>query len=159
MWILLKSLPPRLNFSAWRRLILWLVLMVSPLLLNLWIFILIHNDRMKEAAFHGKLHPMKLISKRVLGPTLCVCTLLLGCERDSYTTWSCSSATESKIPMVLRKAQMELKDAKLNYCGSLGHQSFFDLNCSVENTHTRTIFVPSSGSLTHNGLEYQCTAL
>jgi ribosomal protein L32 len=61
--------------------------------------------------------------------------------------------------MVLRKAQMELKDVKLNYCGSLGHQSFFDRNCSTDNTQTRTVFIPSTGLLTYDGTEYQCTAL
>ena len=61
--------------------------------------------------------------------------------------------------MALRKAQMEFKDVKLNYCGSLGHQSFFDQNCSTDNTQTRTVFIPSTGLLTYDGREYQCTAL
>lgn len=109
--------------------------------------------------YQDKLRPMKLNSKWLLGPTLCVCALLVGCERNSYTTWSCSSATESKISMVLRKAQMEFKDVKLDYCGSLGHHSFFDQNCATNNTQTRTVFIPSTGLLTYDGHEYQCKAL
>lgn len=112
-----------------------------------------------ETAFHGKLPPMKTIPKWVIGPSVCACILLLGCERDSYTTWNCSSPAENKMSMVLRKAQMELKDVKLDYCGSLGHQSFFDQKCSTENTQTRAVFTPSSGLLTYDGHEYQCTAL
>jgi len=84
---------------------------------------------------------------------------LSACERESYTTWNCSSATETKIPMVLRKAQMELKGEKLSYCGSLGDKSFFDAKCPSQTDQSSTVFTPASGALQSTGQDYQCTAL
>jgi len=84
---------------------------------------------------------------------------LCACERDSYTTWNCSNATETKISMVLRKAKMEFKGDKFNYCGSLGNQSYFDQQCSAQTKESATIFTPSSGLLLIQGQEYQCSAL
>ena len=84
---------------------------------------------------------------------------LLACERDTYTSWTCAFAHESKIPMVLRKARMEFKGENLYFCGSLGHQSYFDHQCPVQTEQSRVIFAPSTGMLRNNGQEYQCTAL
>ena len=84
---------------------------------------------------------------------------LCSCERETYTSWSCNSPSESKISMVLRKAQMEFKGAKLDYCGSLGTQSYFDQQCSGQPDRSKTIFTPTSGLLLNDGQEYQCTAL
>jgi hypothetical protein len=89
-------------------------------------------------------------------------SILLGlcaCERETYTSWICNSPTEGKISMVLRKAQMEFKVDKLDYCGSLGNQSYFDLKCPAQTTQSSVTFTPSSGLLLSNGQEYQCTAL
>jgi len=61
--------------------------------------------------------------------------------------------------MVLRKAQMEFKGAVLDYCGSLGTQSYFDEKCSGQTNQSKTVFSPSSGLLLINGQEFQCTAL
>jgi hypothetical protein len=61
--------------------------------------------------------------------------------------------------MILRKAQMELKGGKLDYCGSLGNLSFFDQKCAVKTEQSNTVFTPSSGLLISSGQEYQCTAL
>jgi hypothetical protein len=88
--------------------------------------------------------------------------ILLGlsaCEREAYTTWSCNSPSEPKISMVLRKAQMEFKGEVLDYCGSLGTQSYFDEKCSGQTNQSKTVFSPSSGLLLINGQEFQCTAL
>ena len=84
---------------------------------------------------------------------------VVACERDSYTTWYCHSAEEAKIPMILRKAQMEFKSAKLDYCGSLGNQSYFDQKCPAQTEQSSTILTPSSGALVSNGKAYQCAAL
>lgn len=84
---------------------------------------------------------------------------LLACERDSYTTWNCSSVAQTKIHMVLRKAQMEFQESKLNFCGSLGNQSYFDQKCSAQTEKSSVVFTPSSGALAKDGQEYQCTAL
>ncbi len=86
-------------------------------------------------------------------------SILGGCERDTYTTWNCRSASETKISMVLRKAQMEFQGAKFDFCGSLGNQSYFDQKCPAQTSQSGIVFTPSSGALVMNGQEYQCTAL
>jgi hypothetical protein len=89
----------------------------------------------------------------------CIFLGLCGCERETYTSWSCTSPTEAKIPMVLRKAQMELQGDALDYCGSLGNQSYFDQKCPAQTNQSMVIFTPSSGLLIHKGQELQCAAL
>jgi len=84
---------------------------------------------------------------------------LAGCERDSYTTWNCSTPTETKIPMVLKKAQMTFRDLKLDYCGSLGNQSFFDRRCPAQIQESSHVFTPSTGLMIGNSQEYQCKEL
>jgi len=61
--------------------------------------------------------------------------------------------------MVLKKARMEFKDLKLDYCGSLGNQSYFDQKCPPLIQDSTYIFTPSSGALISKGWEYQCSAL
>ena len=84
---------------------------------------------------------------------------LCACERETYTTWSCSSPTEAKAPMVLKKAQMEFKGTHLDYCGSLGNQSYFAPKCPAQIEQSPAIFTPSSGLLINDGQGYQCIAL
>ena len=84
---------------------------------------------------------------------------LCACEREVYTTWNCSSPAETKITMVLRKAQMEFRGDKFDYCGSLGNQSFFDRQCQVQTNQSSVTFTPSSGLLMSGGSEFQCAAL
>jgi hypothetical protein len=89
-------------------------------------------------------------------------SILLGicaCERDSYTTWNCNSQEEKKLVMVLRKAQMEFKGAKYDYCGSLGTQSYFDQKCPAHIEQSSFVFTPSTGLLKSNGQELNCVAL
>lgn len=105
---------------------------------------------------------MILFSKASLVRVSIGITMLLSmtaCERDSYTSWSCNSAGEKKVPMVLRKAQMEFRENKLDYCGSLGNLSYFDQRCPPQIEQSSTIFITSSGSLKTNGQEYSCVAL
>jgi hypothetical protein len=94
---------------------------------------------------------------------LTTCTAILlglpGCERDSYTSWNCSPENGSKILMVLRKAQMELKGDKLAYCGSLGNQSYFDGQCPSQIDQSTVVFTPSTGALVVKGQTFQCIAL
>ena len=61
--------------------------------------------------------------------------------------------------MVLRKAQMEFKGHNLDYCGSLGNQSYFDLKCPAQITQSSVTFTPTSGLLLSHGQEYQCSVL
>lgn len=84
---------------------------------------------------------------------------LCACERDTYTSWSCNSQTETKIPMVLRKAQMELQGDKFDYCGSLGNQSYFDQKCPAQINLSSITFTPSSGLLVKKDQALQCAAL
>ena len=84
---------------------------------------------------------------------------LCACERETYTSWSCNSASETKIPMVLRKAQMELQGNTFDYSGSLGNQSYFDQKCSAQTNQSSITFTPSTGLLVNKGQELQCAAL
>ena len=84
---------------------------------------------------------------------------LMACERESYTSWSCDSPIEMKVSMVLRQARMEIKDLKLDYCGSLGNQSYFDQKCPALIQESAYIFTPSSGALMSKDQNYQCSAL
>jgi hypothetical protein len=84
---------------------------------------------------------------------------LCACERETYTSWSCSSQMETKIPMVLRKAQMELQGNIFDYCGSLGNQSYFDQKCPAQINQSNITFTPSTGVLVNKDQELQCAAL
>jgi len=84
---------------------------------------------------------------------------LLACERETYTSWSCNSTGQMKVPMVLRKARMELKELRLDYCGSLGNQSFFDQKCPAVIQNASHVFTPASGELITREGNYECNAL
>jgi len=101
---------------------------------------------------------MHLPHPRLLAIALSLLSLT-ACERNSYTTWSCNSSTEAKVTMIIRKAQMEFKDLKFDYCGSLGNLSYFDQKCPMEIQESSQVFTPSSGALLSKGQNYQCTAL
>jgi hypothetical protein len=94
---------------------------------------------------------------------LLACTLiflgLCACERETYTSWSCNSQTETKVPMVLRKAQMEIQGNTFDYCGSLGNQSYFDHKCSAQTNQSSITFTPSTGLLLNKDQELHCAAL
>ena len=95
---------------------------------------------------------------RLITSTLILLSLC-ACERETYTTWSCNTPNEAKTAMVLKKAQMEFKGSRLDYCGSLGSQSYFAPKCPAQIEQSSTIFTPSSGALVNDGKEYQCAAL
>ena len=84
---------------------------------------------------------------------------LIACERDNYTTWNCTSMAQPKISMVLKKAQMQFQDLKLDYCGSLGERSYFEQKCPANIQESSYTFTPSTGVLVGNGQNYQCSAL
>jgi hypothetical protein len=105
------------------------------------------------------MHTFKDISILRLSACTAIFLGLLACDRDSYTTWNCSSTSQTKISMVLRKAQMEFQGNIFKFCGSLGNQSYFDQQCSAQTEQSSVVFIPSSGSLVVGGQEYQCKAL
>ena len=84
---------------------------------------------------------------------------LAACERDNYTTWNCASTTEPKISMILKKAQMQFQNLKLDYCGSLGERSYFAQKCPANIEESAYTFTQSSGVLLGNGQLFQCNAL
>ena len=89
-------------------------------------------------------------------------SILIGicaCERDSYTSWNCHSQDEPKISMVLRKAQMEFKGARFDYCGSLGNLSYFDQKCPANIELSSFVFTPSTGLLKSYEQTLNCVAL
>ena len=105
---------------------------------------------------------MILFSKMSYGRIIVAILIPLGisaCERDSYTSWNCNSSEENKVAMVLRKAKMEFKESKLEYCGSLGPQSYFDQKCPAQIEQSSTVFTPASGLLRINGQQFNCAAL
>jgi hypothetical protein len=97
------------------------------------------------------------MNKRIAG--LILLFGLVGCGRETYTTWSCNDSAGSKSIMVLKEAQMLFQDQQYDYCGSLGPQIYFDLKCSTQTKDTSKIFTPSSGKLISNTQEFQCNAL
>lgn len=86
-------------------------------------------------------------------------TMLLGCDRHDYTTWSCASASGERFSMVLNKARMQLPDRQLNYCGSLGPNSYFDAKCPTQTTDSSNAFTLGTGKLLHDGKVFDCHAL
>jgi hypothetical protein len=105
---------------------------------------------------------MNLFSKMLYARIILGALILLSisaCERDSYTSWTCNSSEEHKVAMVLRKAHMEFKESTLDYCGSLGPQSYFDKTCPAQIEQSSTVFTPSSGLMRINGQAFNCTAL
>jgi hypothetical protein len=85
--------------------------------------------------------------------------VLFGCDRDTYTTWSCLSPAGSKMTMVTKKAQMQFQDQQFDYCGSLGERSFFSKACPSNIQDSDFVFTPASGVLHSNTQDYQCSAL
>jgi hypothetical protein len=100
-----------------------------------------------------------LIRSRGFLASVIVITALLGCDRNDYTTWSCTNDSGERSSMVLKKAQMQFKDRQFNYCGSLGPNSFFDLTCPAQIQESSNNFMPSTGKLILDGKEFQCNAL
>jgi hypothetical protein len=103
---------------------------------------------------------MNIFNKAVLS-SFCFLTplIIMGCERETYTTWSCIDGAGSKSPMVLKKAQMQLQDRQYDYCGSLGPQSYFDVKCPAQIQGSNFSFTPDSGKLISSANEFQCNAL
>ncbi|WP_216197855.1 hypothetical protein [Polynucleobacter sp. UK-Mo-2m-Kol15] len=101
------------------------------------------------------------IPKQVALSSFSILALLAmsGCDRDTYTTWSCIDSAGSKSTMVLKKAQMQFQDHQYDYCGSLGPQSYFDMKCPAQIQESNYSFTPSSGKMLSSTNEYQCNAL
>lgn len=100
---------------------------------------------------------------------------LVGCDGRDYVTWACSNTNTSplqKITIVLDRSAMKFDpmqsigldeqnkpQAQISYCGSLGHESYFDARCPAEIRSSAVRFTPSTGALMLGKLPYQCAAL
>jgi len=106
------------------------------------------------------LKAMKIINFQLifyLVMTLLLC--LSACERETYSSWNCENTANNKLPMVLKKAQMQLQGNWLNYCGSLGEKTYFDSNCPATIEKSKVTFIPSSGALLDQERELHCKVL
>jgi len=101
--------------------------------------------------------------------------MLMGCNQQDYVTWNCSAtdpASPQKMTIILDRSAMKFDPAQsigldaqaipqtqINYCGSLGHDSYFDKRCPPETRSSAVRFTPSSGALLLGKTSYQCVAL
>jgi len=90
---------------------------------------------------------------------LTICWALAACEQNSYTTWVCKNKAGDQSTLILKKAQMQFQDKALDYCGSLGMRSYFDLPCPALIQDASATFLPSTGAMLMNGTTFQCDAL
>jgi hypothetical protein len=98
---------------------------------------------------------------------------LAACDKNDYTTWSCVPGTDgAKVTMVLSRSLMTLdpphglainpsskNESDLRFCGSLGHDSFFDVRCPANTQAAMVRFTPGSGALRLGTQTMQCTVL
>ena len=109
----------------------------------------------------------------------CIAVALLGalvaCDQRDYVTWNCSAtdpASPQKMTIVLDRSAMKFDPAQsiesnvqaglqtqISYCGSLGHESYFDKRCPPEIQSSAVRFTPNSGALLLSKTSYQCVAL
>ena len=98
---------------------------------------------------------------------------LAACDKNDYTTWSCiPGADGAKVTMVLSRSLMTLdppqgsavnpsnkNESDLRFCGSLGHNSYFDVRCPADTQAAVVRFTPGSGALRLVTQTMQCTVL
>jgi len=107
---------------------------------------------------------------------ICLLASLLGglaaCDKNDYTTWSCIPGVDgAKVIMVLSRSLMTLdppqvaanpfnkNESDLRFCGSLGHDSYFDARCPADTQSALIRFTPGSGALRLGTQTMQCTVL
>ena len=97
---------------------------------------------------------------------------LIACDKNDYTTWSCIPGTDgAKVTMVLSRSVMTLdppqvaanpsskNQTDVRFCGSLGHDSYFDARCPADTQSALIRFTPGSGALRLGTQTMQCTVL
>ncbi len=98
---------------------------------------------------------------------------LAACDKNDYTTWNCILGVDgAKVTMVLSRSLMTLdppqvlainpsskNESDLRFCGSLGHDSFFDVRCPADTQAAIVRFTPGSGALRLGTQIMQCTVL
>ena len=107
-----------------------------------------------------------------IGLAALVASGLSACDKNDYTTWSClPGADGAKVTMVLSRSLMTLdppqsaanpsskNQTELRFCGSLGHDSYFDARCPADTQSALIRFTPGSGALRLGSQTMQCTVL
>ena len=107
-----------------------------------------------------------------IGLAALIASGLVACDKNDYTTWSCNSGVDiAKVTMVLSRSLMTLdppqvaanpsnkNQSDLRFCGSLGHDSYFDARCSADTQSALVRFTPGSGALRLGTQTMQCTVL
>jgi len=103
----------------------------------------------------------------------CLLCGLTACDKNDYTTWSCLPGGDGvKATMVLTRSLMTLdppqgfavnpshkNESDLRFCGSLGHDSYFDAHCSADTQAAVVRFTPGTGALRIGTQTMQCTVL
>jgi hypothetical protein len=117
---------------------------------------------------------MRLPSRHIarLGLLASLLGVLTACDKNDYTTWSCiPGADGAKVTMVLSRSLMTLdppqvaanpsskNQTDLRFCGSLGHDSFFDVRCPADTQAAMVRFTPGSGALRLGTQTMHCTVL
>jgi hypothetical protein len=113
--------------------------------------------------------PRRIAHLSLLASLLCVLT---ACDKNDYTTWSCIPGPDgAKITMVLSRSLMTLdppqaaanpsnkSQTELRFCGSLGHDSYFDARCPADTQSALIRFTPGSGALRLGTQTMLCTVL
>jgi len=107
-----------------------------------------------------------------IGLAAIIASGLVACDKNDYTTWSCNSGADTaKVTMVLSRSLMTLdppqaaanpsnkSQTELRFCGSLGHDSYFDARCPADTQSALIRFTPGSGELRLGTQTMQCTVL
>jgi hypothetical protein len=118
---------------------------------------------------------MRLPARRIarLGLLASLLGGLAACDKNDYTTWSCIPGVDgAKVTMVLSRSLMTLdppqgfavnpsnkNESDLRFCGSLGHDSYFDVRCPADTQAAVVRFTPGSGALRLGTQTMQCTVL
>ncbi|MBU3599111.1 hypothetical protein ICN28_01100 [Polynucleobacter sp. 30F-ANTBAC] len=88
---------------------------------------------------------------------------LSGCDRNDYVTWHCkvdpSNHDEKPLRMILEGSTMSIDQHIYKFCGSLGPQSYFDLNCSGKADNSAITFSSKTGIWTKGPQTLSCVSL
>jgi len=94
---------------------------------------------------------------------LLVLATLASCDRNDYVTWRCkvdlTNLDEKPMAMILEGASMKIRGQIYNYCGSLGTQSYFDLNCSGDAAQSAITFISKTGTWKKGDEILNCVSL
>ena len=88
---------------------------------------------------------------------------LAACDRNDYVTWHCkvdpTNVEEKPLRMILKGSIMTVGEQIYNYCGSLGPQSYFDINCSGKADQSVITFTSKTGAWKKGDETLSCVSL